>query len=122
MMHVFGQCITELASSRVCSCAIIAFGVNEVLVRSDSAHMLASDLVGLVALEAETRCSKAKLMQKRILNFRTERHWLFETRRGEMTSDSMIRYGQRPCGQADSYKYTLRHMHVCMYPRLVCNI
>jgi len=41
--------------------------------------MLASDLEGLMALEAEKRGSKAKL----ILDFRTGRHWLLQTGRDE---------------------------------------
>lgn len=45
MMHVFGQCITELASSRVCSCAIIAFGVNEVLCQTTLPTLLAVRLL-----------------------------------------------------------------------------
>lgn len=45
LMHVFGQCITELASSCVCLCAIIAFGVNEVLGQATLPTLLAVRLI-----------------------------------------------------------------------------
>lgn len=45
MMHVFGQRITELASFRVCLCAIIAFGVDEVLGQATLPTLLAVRLI-----------------------------------------------------------------------------
>lgn len=45
MMHVFGQCITELVLSCVCLCAIIALGVNEVLGQATLHSLLAVRLI-----------------------------------------------------------------------------
>lgn len=64
MMHVFGQCITELASSCVCLCAIIAFGVDEVL---GQATLPTSHAVRLILHISSSSYLFLKLRQRHVL-------------------------------------------------------